>query len=348
MNIKAMVNKKEVKPKVVFFHRKPRSVGNYSVEFIFEDLRNRLREKIESEVVVSKYESSGFTKRLYNCFEAWRRQGEVNHITGDVNYLGFFLNRKSTIQTILDCVYLNTSAGIKYKIFKFFWLTIPERRSKYITAISESTKQEILRHHKCDPNKIIVIPVAISPKFKKVDKPFNKDRPRILQVGTAPNKNIPNLIEAVKGLPCVVNIIGRQNDEYEALLKKYNIEYVYEWGLTDEQILQRYEQADILSLASTYEGFGMPILEAQAVGRAVITSKLFSMPEVAGDAAVMVNPHEVNEIRKGLEKIIYDDVFRTDMINRGFQNIKRFDPDFIAEQYLNLYKKIYAENFSGN
>lgn len=335
-----MANKQDVKPRVVFFHRKPRTVGNYSVEFIFEDVRKRLSDKIASQIVVSKYESSGLLKRLYNCVEAWHKQGPVNHVTGDVNYLGLFLKRRTTIQTILDCVHLNTSTGIKYKILKLFWLSIPESRSKYITAISESTKQEILRHHKCDPKKIVVIPVAISPKFKRADKPFNKERPVILQVGTASNKNIPNLIEAVKGLPCVLNIIGKQNDEYEALLKKYGIEYKYEWGLSDEEIIRRYEQADILSLASTYEGFGMPILEAQAVGRAVITSKLFSMPEVAGDAAVMVDPLSVNEIRKGLEKIINDEPFRNDMIKRGFVNIKRFDPDVIATQYLDLYKKV--------
>jgi glycosyltransferase involved in cell wall biosynthesis len=337
-----MANKQHVKPRVVFFHRKPRSVGNYSVEFIFEDVRKRLSDKIDSQIVVSKYESAGLFKRLYNCVEAWRKQGPVNHVTGDVNYLGLFLKRRATIQTILDCVHLNSSAGIKYKVLKLFWLSIPESRCKYITAISESTRQEILRHHKCDPEKIVVIPVAISPKFKRADKPFNKERPVILQVGTAPNKNIPNLIEAVKGLPCVLNIIGKQNDEYEALLKKYGIEYKYEWGLSDAEIIQRYEKADILHLASTYEGFGMPILEAQAVGRAVITSNLFSMPEVAGDAAVMVDPFKVSEIRKGLERIIHDDSFRNDMIERGFENIKRFDPDVIATQYLNLYNKVFA------
>jgi len=337
-----MANKQGFKPKVVFFHRKPRNVGNYSVEFIFEDVRKRLINKIDAHVVVSTYESAGLFKRLYNCYEAWRNQGQVNHVTGDVNYLGCLLKSGITIHTILDCVHLNSSAGIKYKILKFFWLTIPERRSKVITAISESTKQEILRHHKCDPEKIVVIPVAISPRFKKAEKPFNKECPRILQVGTAHNKNIPKLIEAIQGLPCVLNIIGKQNDEYEALLKKYNIQYVYEWGLTDEQIIERYEQADILSLVSTYEGFGMPILEAQAVGRAVITSKLYSMPEVAGDAAVMVDPSVASDIRKGLEKIIYDDPFRRGLIERGFENIKRFDPEVIAEQYLNLYQKVIS------
>ncbi|OQP66881.1 hypothetical protein A3860_00490 [Niastella vici] len=335
-----MENKKKASLEVVFFHRKPRTVGNYSVEFIFEDVRKRLNGKINSRVVVSAYESAGLFKRLYNCYQAWRNQGQVNHITGDVNYLGLLLKRNATIQTILDCVHLNSSRGIKYSVLKLFWLSIPERRAKFITAISESTKQEILRHHKCDPNKIVVIPVAISSKFKKAEKPFNKECPRILQVGTAPNKNIPKLIEALQGLPCVLNIVGKQNDAYEALLKKYNIQYIYEWGLTDEQIMERYEQADILSLVSTYEGFGMPILEAQAVGRAVITSTLYSMPEVAGEAAVMVDPFVASEIRKGLEKVINDDSFRTDMIARGFENIKRFDPEVIAEKYLNLYQNV--------
>ncbi len=337
-----MESKIATKPVVFFFHRKPRSVGNYSIEFIFEDVRSRLKNQIDAKVVVSKYESSGLWKRLYNCVDAWRRQGQVNHVTGDINYLGIFLKRKNTLHTILDCVHLNTSAGLKYKILRLFWLAIPEKRSVFLTAISESTKKEILKHHACDPGKIVVIPVAISPKFTRKDRPFNKNCPRILQLGTAPNKNLPVLIEAIKGLPCVLNIVGKKNEEYESLLNNYNIKYVYEWGLSDEEILKRYEEADIVSLVSTYEGFGMPILEAQATGRAVITSNVFSMPEVAGDAAVIVDPYKVNEIRAGLEKIIQDDTFRSEMISRGEVNIKRFDADVIANSYFDLYKKIIS------
>ena len=333
---------KEQKPTVVFFHRKPRNVGNYSVEFIFEDVRTRLKEKISSSVATSAYESAGLFKRIYNCMEAYGKQGDVNHVTGDVNYLGLLLSKKKTIQTILDCVHLNTSTGLKYRILKLFWLSIPEKRAKFLTAISTSTKNEILRHHKCDPDKIIVIPVAISPKFKAREKIFNKTFPKILQVGTAPNKNIPNLIEAIKGLPCILNIVGKKNEHYEKLLQENNIQYIYEWGLSDEEIIKRYEDADIISLVSAYEGFGMPILEAQAVGRAVITSNVFSMPEVAGDAAVIVNPHDIAEMRQGFEKIIYDDAFRAAMIQRGNQNIKRFDADSIAMQYFELYKKIIS------
>lgn len=328
------------KPGVAFFHRKPRNVGNYSVEYIFEDVRKRLQDKIDAQVVVSPYESNGLFKRLYNCFDAWKKQSDVNHITGDVNYLGIFLRRRKTIQTILDCVHLNTSQGIKYAVLKLFWLSLPEKRARFLTAISESTKREILKHHPCDPEKIVVIPVAISPDFIAKEKPFNKQKPRILQVGTAPNKNIPRLIEALAGLPCVLNIVGKKNDAYEALLQQHQVEYIYESGLSAEEMVRRYEMADIVSLVSDYEGFGMPILEAQAVGRAVITSSVYSMPEVAGDAAVIVDPSDTAAIRNGIKKIIEDDAFREDMKLRGFENVKRFDPDSIALQYFALYQKI--------
>jgi glycosyltransferase involved in cell wall biosynthesis len=68
------------------------------------------------------------------------------------------------------------------------------------------------------------------------------------------------------------------------------------------------------------------------------------MPEVAGDSAVIVDPHDISAIRKGFDKIIHDDAFREDRIAKGFENIKRFNPDFIADQYYNLYKKIADRN----
>jgi glycosyltransferase involved in cell wall biosynthesis len=268
----------------------------------------------------------------------------VNHITGDVNYLGIFLSAENTVNTILDCVHLNSSKGFKYWVFKKFWLEIPERRARFLTAISESTKREILRHHHCDPDKIRVIPVAISPAFQYKPKEFNEDNPVILQIGTAPNKNIPLLIQAVKGLKCVLNIVGKKDESYEALLHENKIDYVYESNLTNEEILERYERCDIVALVSTYEGFGMPILEAQAVGRVVITSNVYSMPEVAGDSAVLVDPSKVEEIRDGILRLISDSEFRKDRIASGLENIKRFNADLIAHMYYDLYQEVAASN----
>ncbi|HMH23199.1 MAG TPA: glycosyltransferase family 1 protein [Puia sp.] len=325
---------------VTFFHRKPRGVGNYSVEFIFRDVRQRLSAYIEAKEAFSTYESSGVFKRLYNGLEAIGRQGEVNHVTGDINYLGIFLGRKKTIQTILDCVHLSSSTGIRHAVIKLIWVSIPVRRARYVTAISESTKKEILKYVSCDPEKIVVIPVAISERFTHKQRDFNTACPRVLQLGTAPNKNIPRLAEALKGIPCKLDIVGKHDPQLEELLKTAGIDYEYSWGLSEDEILKKYETADIVSLTSTYEGFGMPILEAQATGRPVITSNILSMPEVAGDAACLVDPFDVSAIRSGILKIIQDGAYREELVRKGQENIGRFDPQKIALQYLDLYKKI--------
>lgn len=335
-----MEKTRQEKPEVVFFHRKPRNVGNYSVEFIFEDIRSRLKDDIHAKVAYSTFESSGLFKRLYNVTEAFFRQSDVNHITGDINYLGLLFSRGRTIQTILDCVHMTKSTGLKHKVLKLFWLTIPVRQSKFITAISNSTKNEILKYVPCDPDKIKVIYVAISENYKPNHKEFNSVQPRILQIGTAPNKNIPRLIEALEGIPCTLEIIGKHNIEYEQMMKDRRIAFEYRWGLSDDQMLQRYNAADIITLTSTYEGFGMPILEGQAIGRPVITANVYSMTEVAGNAAYLADPYDVQSIRQGILKIIHDEDYRRTLVEQGFENVKRFDALKIARQYLDLYREV--------
>jgi glycosyltransferase involved in cell wall biosynthesis len=330
-------------PGVTFYYRKPRTVGNYSVEFIFHDVAGRLKSQIHVRNVVSRFVSSGFFKRLYNCVEAIFRQGDINHITGDVHFIGIFLKKRKTIQTILDCGQLAQTTGIKHRIFKYFWFSIPIRRCSFVTAISSATKNEILRFVACDPDKIIVVPVAISESFKKTEHEFNKANPRILQIGTAPNKNIDRLIEALHQIPCTLVIIGKRNDHYEMKMNEMGIRYEYLSGLSNEEIKTQYQRADILSLVSIYEGFGMPILEAQATGRVVITANVTSMPEVAGNAACIVDPYQPNNIREGILKIIHDDEYRNGLIEKGYENILRYDPNKIAAEYMNVYQKILAK-----
>jgi glycosyltransferase involved in cell wall biosynthesis len=84
----------------------------------------------------------------------------------------------------------------------------------------------------------------------------------------------------------------------------------------------------------------MPIIEANIVGRLVITSNCYSMPEVAGDAALIVNPYSIDEIRNGILNLIEDDEYRNQLINNGFKNTERFNLKSIAEHYLQLYNTI--------
>ena len=92
--------------------------------------------------------------------------------------------------------------------------------------------------------------------------------------------------------------------------------------------------------ASTYEGFGLPIIEANAVGRPVVTSKLSPMTEVAGDAASLVNPYDSSNIRAGVMRIINDPFYRESLVKAGFENALRFSAESVAESYAKVYRKL--------
>jgi glycosyltransferase involved in cell wall biosynthesis len=194
-----------------------------------------------------------------------------------------------------------------------------------------------------EASRIVVIPVAISERYQFQAKAFNKEAPRILQVGTADNKNVPRLIAALTGTKCVLDIVGSPRPEYFALLEESGLQYSYSTGLHIEQMIEKYCQADIVSFASTYEGFGMPILEAQASGRPVVTSNIGSMPEVAGRGALLVNPYNVQEIRQAVFRICEDPFLREELVAEGLGNVSRFNGAAIARQYADLYRRVAGE-----
>ena len=332
--------------KVVFFQRKRYSTGNFSLEFIFDDVRARLNTQIVAIKKISSFTSNGFFPRLFNILEAPFFQAEVNHITGDIHYIALLLKKNKTILTILDCGFLNMPESFKRKVLKFFWLTMPVARVKYITTISEASKIDILKNCSCDPDKIKVIPVAVANIYQPVPTNFNKAKPRLLQIGTAPNKNIPRLIEAIKDIPCHLVIIGKIDNTLISQLEQYSISYENKYNLSIEELYEEYKKCDILTFVSTFEGFGMPIIEANCVERPVITGNITSMPEIAGNAACIVDPFDMSAIKAGILKIIQNDTFRNTLIENGKSNKNRYSAAAIADMYFELYQKVNIENKS--
>ena len=322
--------------------------GYFSLENLFCDVRAALPPEVECRVHLARFVSRGLWKRIYNILEAPFYQGDINHVTGDIHYLDFLLPRCKTLLTIPDCASLERLSGWRRAILRLFWYTLPVRRAALVSVISEATKAELLRHVDCAPEKIRVVACCVSPLFQPDLKPFNAARPRLLHVGTGRNKNLPRTADALAGIPCRLDIIGQLDEEQKKALHSNGIDYTQLVELPSEGIVAAYRNCDMLVFASTYEGFGLPIIEANATGRPVVTSNLLSMPEVAGDAACLVDPFDVASIRAGILRVTEDEKYRRQLVENGFVNAARFTPESIARQYVQLYRELLIPATTSN
>jgi glycosyltransferase involved in cell wall biosynthesis len=322
------------------FFRRLRETGNFSIEASFSRMMEHF--PVDSEIRLDSFTSTHFSNgilpRLRGILEARRQAADINHVTGDVHYLVLGLPGPRTILTIHDCGLMDNPSPLARRLLKWLWLDLPVRHCRYITAVSEATRRDIIRHTGCNPDKIVVIPTVITDSFRREDRPFNRECPRILHIGLAPNKNLERHAAALSGLDCELHIVGKVEQAHRQLLESYRLRYTHEYNISQEEMQRAYAGSDLLLFASTLEGFGMPILEAQTVGRPVITSNLSSMPEVAGDAACLVDPFDAESIRAGVLKVIRDDDYRENLVSMGFRNCGRFSASRVARQYEALYR----------
>jgi glycosyltransferase involved in cell wall biosynthesis len=110
--------------------------------------------------------------------------------------------------------------------------------------------------------------------------------------------------------------------------------------LTDEELVEAYRRCDMVVFASLYEGFGLPILEAQAMGRPVITSNFGAMREAAGDGALLVDPYSVESIRDAVLRVKNEPLLREELVAKGLRNAERFRAEAIATTYADIYRNL--------
>lgn len=225
-----------------------------------------------------------------------------------------------------------------------------------IISVSESTKEDLINLYKIDPKKIKVIYPGIGDEFKKLDsseiknikEKYNLPDKFILYFGTIePRKNIVGIIKAFDILRLKLDtdiklvIAGSPGWLYKEVYKtakesEFKDDIIFCGFIDKEDKSSLYNLASLFVYPSYFEGFGFPPLEAMACGVPTIVSNCTSLPEVAGDGALLVNPYNVNEIFVAMKEVLADKALSDDLTSRGLNQVKKFTWQSCAEQTLKV------------
>lgn len=227
------------------------------------------------------------------------------------------------------------------------WTAYSVRKATKILTISKASKDDIIKIYKVKSSKVEVIYPGIKAGFRMDKKENIIEGEYILFVGTLqPRKNIVRLIEAfsqvVKKHPKIkLVIVGKKGWLYEDILnapQKFSVEEKVTFldFVSNEELASLYQHALCFVLPSLYEGFGLPVLEAMKYDCPVITSNVSSLPEAGGEAALYIDPLDVSDIARKLEKIITDPDLRKELIEKGKKQIKKFSWEKSAQETLKV------------
>jgi glycosyltransferase involved in cell wall biosynthesis len=332
-----------VKLPVVLLLMRADSPAGYSIERLFETMAPLLSEDVDARVVRVPCQSRGVLRCARNLIFTARQRADIIHVTGDIHYCALAVRRKRCVLTIHDFCSLDRLKGIRRRIFATLWYSLPLRWAPHVTVISEETAKQLEQYFPMTAANIEVIPNCVDGAFKRNYRTTRTGTGdfQVLQVGTGWNKNLERLAAAASGLPLRLRIIGLLSDRQRTLLRSLDLDWTSAQQLSGEEVVREYRDSDLLVFASTYEGFGLPIVEAHAIGLPVITSKMAPMTEVAGNAALFVDPYDEKEIRSALEQILRSPDLIQQLSDRGRRNAKRFDARTIASRYAKFYERVY-------
>ncbi len=267
-----------------------------------------------------------------------------------------------SIVTIHDLSYVRVPETASPSLKKYLDMVVPRSiaRATHVHAVSETTRQDIIALYNTPPEKVSVIFNAVEPRFKPVDvskailaKYHIPDEPYIISVGTVqPRKNYSRLVKSLVQLrqKYDVHLViaggrGWLEDEFYATIRQTGMtDYVHVTGfVADDDLPALYSGSMCMAYPSLYEGFGIPVLEAMACGTPVLTSTTSSLPEVAGDSAILVNPYNIDAIQDGLERLISDQNLRKTLSEKGLLQAQKFTWEQSARQLKHLYTQLLED-----
>ncbi len=255
--------------------------------------------------------------------------------------------------TVYDFIYEKFEKNIFKKYIHIIQKSLAVKHSSAIICISESTKNDFLEYYpNYDPNKIFVTHLAHSTKSVEFENDFNFDnkfiKPYCLFVGMRSfHKNFNSCVLALKDVEIEFKIIGGGNlNKKELALLDSTIpgRYQHLTNVDNATLNKYYENSICLLYPSIYEGFGLPVLEAMANGCAVITTNASSIPEVAGDAAILLEEPSPSFIKDSIISLM-DSNFNKSLIHKGFRNCEKFSWNITIKKTIEIYHKILGNDF---
>lgn len=245
------------------------------------------------------------------------------------------------VLTIHDLIHLDFPG--KFGAFKKLYyekLTKPSVKQAFkIITVSEYSKKSILEWANIPENNIVVVGSGISPYFSKEGARYQPGYPYLLHTGnTKAHKNTVRMIEAfaTAKIDTALRLIltGTPTQEHNSLIAKYKLDnrVIFSGPLSNEKLAEYYRGAHAFLFPSLLEGFGLPVIEAMTSGIPTLTSNITSLPEVAGDAAILVDPYQIESIAEGIEKITTDTDLRNNLVSKGFERVKLFSWNKTADK----------------
>ncbi len=324
---------------ITYFHRNLKA--GYSINKVTQTIISEIHDKEEFYVPESRASLKAVVRNLLFVYRHRNKTG-INHITGDIHYCILALLGCKSVLTIHDTVSLDFAKSSKLKriIIRFLWFYLPLKLATKVICISEATKYSIQKI--VNRNDIQVIYDSVDPNLKPYPIMHDTICPNILIIGTNENKNLYRMMQAVSGLNLTITIVGHLTDALQQHIIDLKLRCINVYDLSDLEIIDQYINCNIVLFCSLYEGFGMPLIEANAVGRPVITSNIPVLKEVGSNAALYVDPYSVESIRSGLKTVMADEILRNKLISNGFINAKRFEQGQILRQWICLYNRILS------
>jgi glycosyltransferase involved in cell wall biosynthesis len=359
--------------RLVFYNRA--GIGEYIVQLVEalaaiepDDQFVLLQSRKDRTTIIN---TNGFCRKSlwtpsHNRFEQPALSFEVSRLKLDLlhspDFIPPFRRNYQSVITIHDLAFLLYPHFLTKESARYYGqIDQAWRKTDHIIAVSEATKRDSIRMLGVPEKKITVIHEAANPVYRQlpqnealtyVQQKYKFDRDYILFVSTIePRKNLPGLLQAYRKLrdqykrDDLLVLVGAKGwlweEVYETVDKlNMNDQVAFLGRVPLEDMVYLYNGARVLVHPSFYEGFGLTPLEAMTCGTPVITSNTSALPEVVGDAALMIDPHDIEGLTVAMWRVLTEEELRRDLICKGLKRARLFSWEKAARQTLEVYHKI--------